>query len=203
MSVFASWHTQRLRRKLTDKTYDYLFEPAPHEEYVCLDCETSSLNTKTAELLCIAAVRIVKQRILLSERLELLIAPEGAIDPRSIPIHGLREQDLIQGLPSHVALAQLLRFIGSRPIVGYYIEFDLAIINRYLKPWLGIPLPNRSIEVSSLFYNKNVCAYRPEVDLSLNAMIAQLNIPNLPRHNALCDALTAGLIWLKLDNGGK
>ena len=32
-----------------------------------------------------------------------------------------------------IAIFQLLNFIGSRPIVGYYIEFDIAMISKYTK----------------------------------------------------------------------
>ena len=122
----------------------------------------------------------------------------GAIDPKTIPIHGLRQQDVAQGLTLHEALTQLLHFIGSRPIVGYYLEFDLAVINRQLKPWLGISLPNQGIEVSGLYYDKKVSAYRPDVDLSLETMLTELDIPPLPRHNPLNDAVIAALIFLKL-----
>ena len=71
----------------------------------------------------------------------------------SVRIHRLRERDLARGLAIEDALAQLLRFIGSRPLVGYYLEFDVAMIERVLRPWLGIGLPNERIEVSALYYD--------------------------------------------------
>jgi DNA polymerase-3 subunit epsilon len=128
----------------------------------------------------------------------LLIKPSGLLDPKSIPIHGLRAQDVAQGLSIEVALSQLLQFIGSRPIIGYYLEFDLAVINRQLKPWLGISLPNQAIDVSGLYYDRMVNAYNPQVDLRLETILRTLEIPQLARHDPLNDALMAAMIFQKI-----
>ncbi|WP_028449599.1 3'-5' exonuclease [Chitinibacter tainanensis] len=194
----SGWLRQQQRRRLRRPEYAFLFAPPPAQEWVSLDCETTSLDPKTAEIISIAAVRIQGPRIALAEHFSVLIRPSGALDPKSIPIHGLRAQDVAQGLALPDALAQLLAFIGSRPLVGYYLEFDLAVLNRQLKPWLGINLPNPAIEVSGLYYDKMVSAYNPEVDLRLASILAQLQLPTLPRHDPLNDALMAAMIFQKL-----
>jgi len=186
------------QRQLRDARFDFLFAPAPSHEWVSIDCETSSLNPKQAEILSIAAVMIRGNTILKSTSRQWLVKPSGLIDPKTIPIHGLRQQDVNEGLTLHDALTELLLFIGSRPLVGYYLEFDLAVINRQLKPWLGINLPNQGIDVSGLYYDKKVSAYRPEVDLSLKSILTDLALPELPRHDPMNDALTAAMIFLKL-----
>ncbi|TJZ66403.1 3'-5' exonuclease [Chitiniphilus eburneus] len=197
-SVRRDWQ----RRHLRDADYAFLFDAAPPDEYVSLDCETTNLDPRRAELLAIAAVRVRGRRILASERLVLPVQPEGNIDRAGIAIHAIRQQDAANGLSPRDALAQLLRFIGPRPVIGYYLEFDLAVIDRYLRPWLGIGLPNRRIEVSALYYDRHVSAYRPEVDLSLSAMLRGLALPDLGRHDPLNDALMAALIYLKLSQPG-
>ncbi|WP_283150402.1 3'-5' exonuclease [Silvimonas soli] len=188
----------RLRKQLRDPAWQWLLDPPPADEYVSLDCETTSLDRKHAELLSIAAVKISGQRIETSSHLQLLVRPQGEISHAGIPIHQLRAQDVAQGLTPQAALEQLLQFIGSRPIVGYYLEFDLAILNRYVRPWLGINLPNPVIEVSGLYYDRKVTAWQPEVDLSLPAICNDLQLPQLPRHDPFCDAVIAALIFLKL-----
>ncbi|GLS05792.1 3'-5' exonuclease [Chitiniphilus shinanonensis] len=188
------WH----RRQLRDPDYAFLFDEEPPDEYVSLDCETTSLDPRRAELLAIAAVRVRGRRILSSERLVLPVQPEGDIDRAGIAIHAIRRQDAVGGLAARVALERLLRFIGPRPLIGYYLEFDLAVIDRLLRPWLGIGLPNRRIEVSSIYYDRHVSAYRPEVDLSLGAMLRGLQLPDLGRHDPVNDALMAAMIYLKL-----
>ncbi|GHD55372.1 3'-5' exonuclease [Jeongeupia chitinilytica] len=196
--MLAALHRTLQRRRLRDPRFATLFDPPAPGECVSLDCETTSLDPRSAGLLTIAAVPVRGRRIVLSEKLELTLRPETAIDPATVAVHRLREQDVAGGLPVRDALAQLLDFIGSRPLIGYYLEFDLAVINRQLKPWLGITLPNRQIDVSRLYYDRHVSAYRPDVDLSLDAMLDTLKLPRWPRHDALADAATAALIYLKL-----
>jgi DNA polymerase-3 subunit epsilon len=197
------WQQRRQRAKLIHPEFDFLFDAEPEQQWVSLDCETSCLDPKNAEMISIAAVRICGAKIAVSEHLSLLIKPKGTLDPKSIPIHGLRAQDVAQGLAIEDALAQLLRFIGSRPLIGYYLEFDLAVINRQLKPWLGITLPNRAIDVSGLYYDRMVSAYNPEVDLRLETILRTLELPKLPRHDPLNDALMAAMIFQKLRKNPK
>jgi DNA polymerase-3 subunit epsilon len=63
-------------------------------------------------------------------------------------------------------MMQLMHFIGSRPLVGYYLEFDVAMVNRVLFPMLGMGLPQPKIEVSGLYYDYKYqqlpsCSARP------------------------------------------
>ena len=202
MSSAISW-LQLLRRRyyqsrLRDPRFASLFAPPPEEEWISLDCETSSLDPHHAELLSIAAVPVCGNQIMLSRALRLTLRPQHAIEAASIPIHQLREQDVANGLPVQEALAALLAFIGSRPLIGYYLEFDVAVLNRQIRPWLGISLPNPVIEVSGMYYDRKVTPYRPEVDLQLDTILAELDLPALPRHDPLNDALLAALIFLKL-----
>ncbi|WP_043649121.1 3'-5' exonuclease [Chitinilyticum litopenaei] len=198
----AGWQRQRWLARLREPRFAGLVATPPPGEYVSLDCEMSSLDPRTAEILSIAAVKVCGRRIALSGHLQLLVRPSGPIAASSIPIHGLRTQDVAGGLPLREALAQLLDFIGPRPVLGYYLEFDLAVIDRALRPWLGVSLPNRRIEVSALYYARMVHAYRPDVDLSLESMLATLALPQLPRHDPLNDAVLAALIFLKLQGQG-
>ena len=68
---------QWLRRRLKDEAYEFLFDPEPPRELVSIDCETTTLDIRRAELLAVAAIRIHEDRILTSERLELVVRPEG------------------------------------------------------------------------------------------------------------------------------
>lgn len=198
MSPFNNWRRHRALKALRDPAYRFLFTPSPADEWVSLDCETSSLDPKRAEILSIAAAPVRGNRICHSQALRMTLRPEREITPGSILIHQLRNQDVADGLSMDEALPELLRFIGSRPILGYYLEFDLAVLNRQIQPRLGIRLPNPAIEVSGLYYDRKVSAYRPEVDLRLGSILQDLNLPDLPRHDPLNDAMLAAMIFLKL-----
>jgi DNA polymerase-3 subunit epsilon len=100
-------------------------------------------------------------------------------------------------------MRQLLEFVGSRPLVGYYLEFDVAMLNREIWPLLGVRLPQRKIEVSAMYYDfKNrqlpVAQRGGMIDLRFATMMADLGLPLREAHDALNDAVMAALAFIKL-----
>lgn len=190
--------------RLKDKSFEFLFEEDGSEEYVVFDTETTGLNPKKDEILSIGAVKIKDNKILASQTLELYVKPKGLIDAKSIEIHRIRPCDLEDALDSEVAIKEFLHFIGSRTLVGYYLEFDVAMINRYIKPLLGITLPNRMIEVSEIYFEKTI-EFIPQgnIDLRFDTILKNCKIPNMGAHNAVNDAIMTAMIFLKLKNGYK
>jgi len=197
------WRHQRLK----DPAFAYLLEPIQSEdEVVCVDCETTDLNPRKAEILSIGAVRIRGNRILTSEKLELFIKPKGQINKESIKVHQLRYCDVANGMDLDTALRLFLEFTGSRPLVGYYLEFDVAMLNKYLKPWLGIGLCNKKIEVSGLFYDCQLKRHgsgiaQGHIDLRFDKILQDLDLPVLGKHDAFNDALMTAMMYVKLRNG--
>ncbi|QTD45939.1 3'-5' exonuclease [Ottowia testudinis] len=193
------------QRQLKDSEWRFLCDAPPAGEWVALDCETTGLNPRTDEIIAIGAVRIVGGRILTSQRLELLVRPEHGVSAESIRVHRLREQDVEAGLPAEEAMRRLLNFIGPRPLVGYYLEFDVAMINRTLKRTLGLALPQETIEVSSLYYDHVFQQLPPhrqqestEIDLRFATIMDALDLPMREAHDALNDAVMAALAFIKL-----
>lgn len=189
----------RERKQLKDKRYDVLYQ-GHADEVVSFDCETTSLNVKEAEIISIGAVKIRGNTILTSDSFYVVVKPEGMMQAANVKVHGLRPKDLSDGIPVQEAIYQLLDFIGGRPLVGYYLEYDVAMVNKFLKPMLGIKLPNEEIEVSSLFYQQEVrnCPHDIHVDLRMATLVKKLNVPDLPRHNALNDAINVAMMYLRL-----
>ncbi len=199
--MFESIRRNWGRRKLNDPAYDYLFEP--HEsELVSFDCETTSLNVKEAEIISIGAVKIRGNTVLTSDSFYVLVKPDGLMQAANVKVHGLRPKDVSEGIPVQEAIKQLLAFIGGRPLVGYYLEYDIALVNKYLKPMIGITLPQKKIEVSSLYYDQEVkkqgSSGNNYVDLRMASIIEKLNFPDLPRHDALNDAINVALMYLAI-----
>ncbi len=189
---------------LGDERFRFMWDPPPPNEWVTLDCETTGLNVHRDEIISIGAVRIVGDRLLTSERLELLVRPsKRRMSADSVRVHGLRERDVEEGMDPDEALMDLMRFIGSRPIVGYYLEFDIAMIDRALFPRLGMGLPQRKIEVSAMFYDWQRRKLPPyyeaaQIDLRFATMMKALDLPMDDVHDALSDAVMAGLAFVKL-----
>ncbi|MBS1174721.1 MAG: polC 2 [Burkholderiaceae bacterium] len=191
------------QRKLSDPQYAHLFDEHP-DEFVSFDCETTSLNIKEAEILSIGAVKIRGNKVLTSDSFYVVVKPEGIMQASNVKVHGLRPKDVSGGIPVQDAVRQLLDYIGGRPLVGYYVEYDIALVNKFLKPMMGIKLPNRLVEVSGIYYDQEL-KNNPDgyVDLRMATIINKLKFPDLPRHDALNDSINVALMYLALMARGK
>ena len=190
---------------LGDQRFRFMWDQPPRNEWVAIDCETTGLNVKTDAIISIGAVRILGNRVMTSESLELLVRPEKRhFSADSVRVHRLREQDVAQGITADEAVMKLMHFIGSRPLVGYYLEFDVAMINRVLFTILGMGLPQAKIEISGLYYDykyqqlPSLVRDSGAIDLRFDSLIKDLGLPLWPAHDALNDALMAALVFLKL-----
>ena len=188
------------RRFLRDPGYRFLFDPPPSEEAVSIDCETTGLSTRDDDIVAVAAVRIRGSRIMTSEHFEATVRPETRLKPDAIKVHRLREQDVAQGRTMEEVLPDLLRFIGSRPLVGFYLEFDVAMLDKHVWRMLGIRLPNEQIEVSGAYYERKYGDAPPgtEVDLRFMSILEDLGLPALAQHDAYSDALMTAMMYLTL-----
>ena len=197
--MFERFFRERERKRLKDPKYQALYDGHP-DELVSFDCETTSLNVKEAEIISIGAVKIRGNTVLTSESFYVLVKPEGMMEATNVTIHGLRPKDLSNGIPVENAIEQFLDFVGGRPLVGYYLEYDVAMVNKFLKPMLGIQLPQKQIEVSSIYYRQEMKKkyYDTYVDMRMAPMIKKLKIPDLPRHDALNDSINVALMYLAL-----
>ena len=199
-------HTLRrswMLHHLTDAHFRFMFDDPPADEWVALDCETTGLDVRLDHIVSIGAVRIVGKRLLTSQRLELLVRPGRSLEVASMRVHRLRERDVADGLDPQQAIRRLLEFIGSRPLVGYYLEFDVAMINRVVGPMLGVRLPQRKIEVSAMYYDfkfRQLPAHARDqpIDLRFATIMNDLALPLRDAHDALNDAVMAGLAFVKL-----
>jgi DNA polymerase III subunit epsilon len=188
------------RRLLRDPAFRFLFDEPPPDEAVAIDCETTGLDPRQDDIVTVAAVHIRGARILASGRFEAMVKPAAKMKADAIKVHRLREGDVAGGRTMEEVLPELLRFIGSRPLVGYYLEFDLAMINRHARRLIGIELPNRRIEVSGLYYERKYGDAPPgvQVDLRFAAILADLGLPMLDQHDAFSDALMTAMMYVAL-----
>lgn len=176
--MFADLAKGRKARQLTDSRYAFLLEEDRTGDLVAMHCEASSYDLSRASLLRLAAVKIRGQRVLLSQRLVVDFTNADTV-------------------PSQIEA--LLHYTGGRPILGYYLDFTVALLDRKIQPQIGIGLPNRQIEVSSLYYDSRLRSTGgAPVDLRLNAIVRNLGLPERGPAGALSDAIYAALIYLKL-----
>ncbi|HEX6013991.1 MAG TPA: 3'-5' exonuclease, partial [Geminicoccaceae bacterium] len=181
------------RRRLRDPGYGFLLDEQGEggDELVSIDCETTGLDAKTDQILSVGAIKIKGDAILTSQRLDFLVRPKAPVSDRTVLIHHIRPVDLEGAVPVDEAIRRVLEFVGPRPLVGYFLEFDVAMLNRHVRPLIGIPLPNRQIEVSRLYYDWRAAQVPPggNIDLRFETIRERLDLPRRAAHDAFNDAL--------------
>ncbi len=179
--------------------WQHLAEPYKGDEVVVLDCETSVFDKKKGELLSVAAVLVKGREIRLSKALDLTINSNAITDPDAVRVHYLRREDRRQGVAISEAIENVLDFIGNRPICGYYIDYDRAILNRYIRDLYNFELPNKFIDVADI-YTARKRRYIPElpVDRTFEKMADDLQVPIIERHTAMGDVISTALLYIKL-----
>jgi DNA polymerase-3 subunit epsilon len=185
---------------LKEPAYRFLFEPGPLDEAVSIDCETTGLNPRKDDIVTIAAIKIRGARILTSERFEATLRPEARMRPDAIKIHRLREADVAKGRAMRHVIPDFLRFVGGRPLVGYYLDFDVAMLNKHVRRFLGVDLPNPRIDISALYYERKYGDAPPgtQVDLRFASLLNDLKMPILDQHDAYSDALMTAMAYVAL-----
>lgn len=199
-SFWRGWN----RKGLLDAQYEWLFDVYDGDEVVVFDTETTGLNTKKDAVLSIGAVKIKGDKILTSQSFEVFLKPTKEISVESIKIHHIRPCDLEHAIEPLEGVKKFLDFIGNRPLVGYYLEFDMAMMNRLIKPWLGVTLPNKQIEISGLYFDKKIALIpQGNIDLRFDTILKDLRIPRMGQHNALNDAIMTAMVYIKLKHTTK
>lgn len=94
--------------------------------FVCLDCETTGLDTNEDRVIEVAAVRFTTEEIL--DEFETLINPERDIPATSTAIHNITHDMVFDKPTLEKVLPQLLSFIGPNIIVGHGIHFDIQML---------------------------------------------------------------------------
>jgi DNA polymerase-3 subunit epsilon len=179
-----------------------MFDEDPSGEVVSVDCETTGFDTRRDDIITISAIRVAGNRILTSSAFDAVIRPEAAMRADAIRVHQLRAMDVEGGRSMAEVLPDLLDFIGGRPLVGYWIDYDVAMLDRCTRRAFGFRLPNRRIEVSALYYERKYGS-APQgtvVDLTFNAIARDLGLRELPAHDAFNDALSAAEMYVQLQD---
>jgi DNA polymerase III subunit epsilon len=80
------------------------------------------------------------------------------------------------------------------------VDFDVAMLDRSVLPFIEAKLPNPRIEVSSLYFALKYRAAPPGTvhDLRFASILADLRIPSLGQHDAFNDALMTAMMYVQL-----
>jgi DNA polymerase-3 subunit epsilon len=191
------------RRRMAGSAHAALFERHRGDDCVALDLETTGLDSRTDSVLTLAAVPVEGAVVRLSQALSLTV--RGATDFRieSMRHHRLRPLDIAGGSELDAVLDAFLERLGNRPILGYAIAFDVALLDRLVEARHGFRLPNRVIELREVYRDawQRRHPERAEPALDYEALMAATGVPVLARHTALGDAVTTAMAWVRLTHG--
>ena len=197
--MFEKWKQNRNLKALNDERFTFLFDAPREDEYVIYDCETTGLDPKLDDIISIGAVKVKGNKILTDKAIHIFVKQDKQISHESIAIHQIRHCDLDGAVDIKTAIEKFLYYIGNRTLVGYYLEFDVAMINKYVKPMFGITLPNKKEEVSAIYYDKKISTIpQGNIDLRFDTIVKDLSLPTLQAHDALNDAVMTAMMFIKL-----
>ncbi|KAF1712260.1 DNA polymerase III subunit epsilon [Pseudoxanthomonas kalamensis DSM 18571] len=188
-----------LRRRHGHGEWAALLHAPPADEWVSLDLETTGLDPARDHILSLAAVPIRDGQVRLSERFERRVRPEREFDIESARHHRITPDEAAAGVPVRQAVREFLGWLGSRTLLGYYLQFDLSMLAPHVQAIAGFALPNARIDLADAVAEHERRA-RPDAipNLDFAHIAEQLGVPVMGRHSALGDATTTALCWLAL-----
>jgi DNA polymerase-3 subunit epsilon len=170
--------------------------------FTVLDCEMTGLDPARDEILSIGAVRIRNGRIVMNERFYQVFKPTEAVSTKEvILIHGLGPDEVSRGMPLDDALDRLLAFIGDSVVIGHFTALDLAFLNAALASRKERSIKNPALDTRLLhgWWRRRTPPQGPASDdASLEEIVLEMGLPRYPAHHAFYDALTTGMVFLKL-----
>jgi len=97
------------------------------DTFICLDCETTGLDSKHDKIIELAAVKFSFDKVI--DKFETLINPKIPIPNESQLIHNISDE-MVKDKPTiSQVLENFLEFVSDNIIVGHGISFDISVID--------------------------------------------------------------------------
>ena len=155
--------------------------------YVALDLETTGLNPDLDAILEIGAVKFQGDSAL--ETFETLVNPYRDIPPFIQRLTGIAQGHVKEAPPFAAVAGELSEFVGSLPLVGHNIAFDLGFLFKH-----GLQLNNQVYDTWDL-----ADVLLPSCrNYSLSGLAVELGAEHSRPHRALSDALATRGVFLSL-----
>lgn len=169
-----------------------------NQVFVCVDCEATGLDPKNDRIIEVAVVRFTLEKIL--DEFETLIDPEMPIPPASTQVHHITDAMVHDKPKLAKVLPSVLALIGSAPIVGHGINFDIDCL---------IEGANRCSIAHSIDKNLRIDTvrlgrlYGESPSNSLESLRHHFNIGEEGAHRAMSDVIVNIQVFKKLTHGFK
>jgi DNA polymerase III epsilon subunit-like protein len=168
--------------------------PLDRLEFVAIDTETTGLDPRTDAIVALAAIPFVGGHARLEAGYTSLVNPGRPIPPTAQAIHGIGDAEVRDAPPPRSTLPDFLRVCRGRPLVAHTAHFDLTVISRAARR-AGLPsIEGPALDIGALAHG----LFPSWWDLSLEGLGRLVELEPIDRHTARGDALTAGLIFLRM-----
>lgn len=166
--------------------------------WCAVDFELTGLDPGADEIISFGAIPIEDGRIQLSAATSGLVRPAGNIGEASIPIHGIRDVDLLSAPPLAAAIGSLIEVIAGRVPVFHNSSVDRPFLKRALREkGLRLRGPFADTETLGQIWLHERDGKLPR-RLALGELAASLGLPAERPHDALGDALTTAQVFVAL-----
>ncbi len=161
---------------------------------VAVDLETTGLNPRRDQIVQLGAIGIHDGKVDESNAYSQLVRPAIEVPETAASVHGLRAKDLADA-PTYAAVEEEFHgFLEGRVLVGYSIQFDLAMLSREAEraglTWKEPPY----LDVMLLAMGLDTLRRQP----SLDDLAERYGLEAKDRHDALGDARLAAQVYVRL-----
>lgn len=165
---------------------------------ICLDCETTGLDTEHDEIIEIAIVKFTLEKEI--ESFDCLVDPRRPIPAESTAIHNITD-DMVQEKP-HIEdlLDKITALIGNYPIVGHNVDFDIKLVEAALRKHNH----RKSLTSNPIIDTLRLARlYGQAPKNSLEVLREHFNIPEEGAHRAMNDVIVNIKVFERLCYGYK
>lgn len=173
-------------------------EEVNENTFVVLDTETTGFSLMRDRMLCIGALKLLDNNIVVKESLEVYIQQEH-YDSESAEIHGILKHSKKNTISELDALKQFLEYAKNHVLVGHHVMFDVNMINAALKR-NGLPkLKNKTLDTESLYIRTLLMSsvVQKKERYALDDLAKKFSISRKDRHTALGDAFITAIAFLR------
>ena len=161
------------------------------DEFVAFDLETTGLQARHDKIIEIGAVLFRNGEEV--DRFQTFVDPEMRVSKETTDLTGITDEMLAGAPKIQEILPKFLDFIGDRVLVAHNSDFDTGFIQENCKR-LGLDYHYTSAD--TLVISRSVLKGMSK--FKLNLVADALKLPEFRHHRAADDAVTCGLIMVKL-----
>jgi len=184
---FSSTYGMKELGKLADKQLSSL-------NYVVFDTEATGFHPAEGdEILSIAAVRIVKGRILSGKRFERFIKPQCPIPASSLLFLNITEEMVREEHPVEEVLPQFKSFVNDAVLVAHNGSFDMNFF-QFIEDKSGVRFENPILDTLLL----SIIVEKDRTDYTLEKIGRWLGVEVMGSRTTMGDCFVTAQIFLRL-----